>query len=107
MEHSLVPANTKRSTLILGMYKVFPDIAILGSGVILTIMLLVIFDGAGTLFTILMCIPMLTGVFLTLPIPNYHNMLGAIQSIIGFYNNRRKYIWRGWCVKNEFEQDGK
>ncbi len=105
MEGSLVPANTKKSILILGMYKLFPDLIILGSGIIITIILLLVFQNAGTLLTILMCLPMLTGIFLTIPIDNYHNVMGAIQSIIGFYNGRRKYIWRGWCIKYELEHN--
>ncbi len=104
MEGSFIPANTKKSTLIFGMYRIFPDLVILGTGIIITVILLLIFPNVGTLVMILICIPMLVGIFLTLPIPNYHNIMGAIQSILTFYNGRRKYIWRGWCIKNEFEQ---
>ncbi len=105
MNGSLVPANTKRSTLILGMYRPMPDLVILASGVVTTIALLIAFNNAGSLIMILMCIPMLVGVFLTLPLPNYHNMLCAIQSILGFYNGRRKFIWRGWCLRNEYKDN--
>ena len=80
---SLVPTNTKKSTLILGMYRLVPDILILAVGISITVGLLLIFPNVGTFLTILMCLPMLIGLFLTLPIPNYHNILGAIQSIFG------------------------
>lgn len=107
MNGSLVPANTKRSTLILGMYRPLPDLLILVTGVVITITLLLIFPNAGTVLMISSCIPMLISVFLTLPLPNYHNVLCGIQSILTFYTERRNYIWRGWCLKNEFKDESK
>ncbi len=107
MNESLVPANTKRSTLILGMYRPLPDLAILVGGVAITVALLMVFNNAGTLIMILACLPMLIAVFLTLPLPNYHNVLCGIQSILAFYSGRRNFIWRGWCLKNEFKDDNK
>ena len=104
---SLVPANTKKSTLILGMYRPMPDLVILISGTIITVALLMTFNNAGTLIMILACTPMLTGALLTAPLPNYHNVLCVLQSIINFYNERRKYIWKGWCMKDEFKDDKK
>ena len=41
------------------------------------------------------------------PIPNYHNVRTALKSIYLFYSNRRRYIWKGWCVKDEFKEDDK
>jgi len=106
MHSSLVPANTKRSTLILGMFRLVPDIPIVGTGTVLTVILLSLFSNGGTWLLITCLIPMFIGVLLVLPIPNYHNTLCAIQSILGYFNNRRNFIWRGWCIKNEFK-DGK
>ncbi len=107
MNGSLVPANTKRSTLILGIYRPLPDLLILVTGVAVTVILLMIFTNASTPIMILSCIPMLVAVFLTLPLPNYHNVLCGIQSIISFYSERRNFIWRGWCLKNEFKDESK
>ena len=104
MDGSLVPANTKKSTLILGIYRPLPDLLILGSGAIITIALLMIFNNANSLIMIAFCLPMLIGAFLTLPLPNYHNVLCALQSIMNFYSGRRQYIWKGWCSKNEFKE---
>ena len=105
MNGSLVPANAKKSLLILGVLRPMPDLLILLSGIFLSIVLMLIFQDAGTLVLILSCIPMLIGLVLILPIPNYHNTLCVIQSIIRFYNERRNYIWRGWCVYDEFKDD--
>lgn len=101
MNGSLVPANTKKSLLVFGMFRPLPDLLILGSGIGITVILLLIFGDASTWFLLLSCIPMLIGLVLVLPIPNYHNTLCVIESILGFYNGRRKFIWRGWCMKDE------
>ncbi len=103
MNSGLVPANTKRSTLILGMYRPVPDLVILVSGTAITIAMLMIFNNAGTLIMVLSSIPMLLGAFLTMPLPNYHNVLCALQSILRFFQSRRNFIWRGWCLRNEFK----
>ena len=105
MHGSLIPANTKRSTLILGMFRPMPDLVILVSGTILTVAMLAIFANSGTWLLLISLIPMLISVLLVLPIPNYHNTLCAIQSILGFYQGRRKYIWRGWCLRHEYERN--
>ena len=105
MNSSLVPANTKRSTLILGMFRPMPDLVIAITGTAVTVALLAMFSNAGTVALLLCLLPMLACVVLVLPIPNYHNTLCAIQSILGFYQGRRKYIWRGWCVLNESKQN--
>ena len=97
MNSSLVPANTKKSTLVLGMFRVVPDIVIVTTGTVMTVVLLAFLSNDGVTALILSLIPMLIGVLLVLPIPQYHNTLCAIQSILGFYQGRRKYVWRGWC----------
>lgn len=100
----LVPANTKKSLLIFGMLRPI-DAFILAGGILVSVGLLIAFSDYGTLITLLSCIPMLVCLILVLPIPNYHNTLVALQSIIRFYNERRNYIWKGWCVYNEFKDN--
>lgn len=107
MNGSLVPANTKRATLIFGMLRPVPDLPIVLIGTALTVGALIVVGSNAPTWALLVClIPMLIGALLVLPIPNYHNTLCAIQSILRFYNNRRNYIWRGWCMRDEFK-DGK
>lgn len=98
----LIPANTKKSLLIFKMLRPI-DAIILGTGVGISVILLLIFADAGTTILLLSCVPMLISLILVLPIPNYHNTLVALQSIISFYNERRNYIWKGWCVYDEFK----
>ena len=102
MRGSLVPANTKKSMLIFNMLRPI-DLIILCTGVSISVVFLLILGNSGTLLLLLACIPMLVALILVLPIPNYHNTLVALQSIMRFYNERRNYIWKGWCVYNEFK----
>lgn len=104
MNGYLVPANTKKSLLILGMLRPI-DAIILGIGIGISVALLLIFQNANTWVLLSVCIPMLVSLILVLPIPNYHNTLVALQSIIRFYNERQKYIWKGWCVYDEFKDN--
>ena len=107
MDRSLVPANTKRSTLILGMFRPVPDLVILVSGTIITVLMLALLSNQGMAMLILSVMPMLLSVLLVLPIPQYHNTLCALQSILHFYNGRKKYIWRGWCTRYVIEHNKK
>ena len=102
MNGYLVPANTKKSMLILGMLRPI-DAIILGIGIGISVLFLLIFQNASTWILLLGCIPMLVSLILELPKPNYHNTLVAIQSIMRFYNERRKYIWKGWCIYDEYK----
>ena len=102
MNGYLVPANTKKAMLILGMLRPI-DAMILGVGVGISIIFLLIFQNASTWVLIVACLPMLISLILVLPIPNYHNTLVALQSIMRFYNEQRNYKWKGWCIYNGFK----
>ena len=103
----LVPTNTKRATLVAGFLRPIPDLIIAGIGTIVSIVSLMITSTMGLWATIISLIPLLVSWLLVLPIPNYHNTLSLIKSIIDFYERRKKYIWRGWCMKNEFQENPK
>lgn len=101
----LVPANTKKANLILGFMRPI-DLGIAASGIIATIViLLIIGTGDNTLLVLLACLPAILGAILILPIPNYHNTLVALQSIFRYYNERRNYIWKGWCIYDEYKNE--
>ena len=99
MNNYLIPANTKRGTLILGWFKPF-DLILLGTGVLISLVLLMAFPMASTWQVIIVLIPGLTCAFLVIPIPNYHNILTIIIECYTFFTNRRRFIWKGWCVKD-------
>ncbi len=102
----LVPANAKRGTLILNIFRPF-DLIMFASGVAVSMLLLAIFPGSDIFWVIIFCLPAAVTGLLVVPIPSYHNVLCALQSIFGFYNSRRKYIWRGWCFYEQFKDNEK
>ncbi len=99
MNNYLIPANTKRGTLVLGIFKPF-DLILLGVGVLLSLILLINLPMNDTIQVVIAVIPGLTCAFLVIPIPNYHNILTVIIECYNFFTTRHKYIWKGWCVKD-------
>lgn len=100
----LVPANTKKSILIMGFMRRI-DAFIGAIGLIATVLLLLVSNNINTWETLLVCMPAIVAGILILPIPNYHNTMVALQSIFRYYNERRNYIWRGWCAYDEFKEN--
>ena len=98
MNNYLIPANSKKSMLIAGLFNV-TDLYILGSGVAATLFLLVFLPVEKLIPAIIAISPGLVCGFLVLPIPNYHNVRTFIRSFYRFYFvSERKYIWKGWCL---------
>ena len=95
----LIPANTKRGQLILGIFRPF-DLILFGVGVLITVVFLAIMPLTSTFVTILILSPALISGFLVMPIPYYHNMLNVIIEMYEFFTSRQTYRWRGWCYKN-------
>lgn len=96
----LIPANTKSGKLILGMFKPF-DLILFGSGVAMTLLLLVILPMQSMVVTVVVMLPALITGFLVIPVPNYHNMLNVIGELTEFITTQRNYEWKGWCVGYE------
>ena len=99
MNNYLIPANTKSGTLILGVFKPF-DLILLGTGVLISLALLMSLSMASTLQVVFVLLPGLTCAFLVIPVPNYHNILTIIIECYNFLIQRRRYVWKGWCVNN-------
>ena len=99
MNNYLIPANTKSGTLILGIFKPF-DLILLGTGVLITLTLLMTMPMSSNWQVIIVVLPGLISAFLVIPVPNYHNILTIIIECYNFLINRRRYIWKGWCVKD-------
>src|SRR5574344_2462302 len=104
MNNYLIPANSKKSMLILGVFTM-ADIIMFGSGIVFTIILLLLIKTTNIGVMILIIFPaLITGCFV-MPIPNYHNVLGFLTSFMSYANNRKQYIWKGWGVKNVYGRD--
>ena len=96
----IIPANSKKSQLILGVFTM-TDLILFGSGVGITLILLLLVESANITVMLLILLPALVTGFLVLPIPFYHNVLQFIINVYTYFSNRRRYIWRGWCLHGE------
>ena len=96
----LIPANSKRSMLILGLFRKI-DMIIFGTGFGVSLILVMAVPMTDMLVTILALLPGLVTGFLVLPVPNYHNVLSILISAYKFFTKDQGYIWKGWCFTNE------
>lgn len=96
----LIPANSKKSEMILGMFTTV-DLILFLSGVGLTVIMLLAIHTNSLAGMLLILLPAMIASFLVFPVPNYHNILQLIINIYSFYFIRqRTYKWRGWCYKH-------
>ena len=96
MNNYLIPANSKKSMLIFGLFNK-TDLWIFLMGVFSTLLLLLILPVEKLAFAIIAISPGLVCGFLVLPVPNYHNVRTFIKSAYRFFTTRQKFIWKGWC----------
>ncbi|MBQ9181767.1 MAG: hypothetical protein IJ134_03950 [Bacilli bacterium] len=75
----LIPANSKKSMLIFGLFNTF-DLILVSTGIAITLVLLLVLPIDQMLFAILAILPGVICAFLVLPVPNYHNILTVIKS---------------------------
>lgn len=97
MNQYLIPANSKKSQLILGIFTPV-DLAVFGTGVAITVFLLIIIKSSNMGQLLLMISPALFSALMIMPVPPYHNVMTLLGNIIKFYTGIKKYYWRGWCA---------
>ena len=102
----LIPANTKRGQLILGLFELV-DLIILGVGIVFTIVLVAIVPMDKIGFALLAITPGLVAGFLVLPVAYYHNVRQLITELIKYFIGRKRYIWKGWCFLDESQFESK
>ena len=98
----LVPANSKKSQLLLGIFKPI-DLVIAIVGFVTTLFILIILKNPTVVELIIAITPLVITGFLVFPVPNYHNVLQLIMNIGTYTFGRKKYYWKGWCVRNDFK----
>ena len=99
MNNYLIPANSKKSQLILGFFRGI-DLILFGSGVGITLILLLTIQSANRGVMMLILAPALITGFLVMPVPNYHNVLQFIVNLYTYFSERRRYYWKGWCYQD-------
>lgn len=104
MNSYLIPSNTNRGKLILGLFRK-QDLILFGIGISLTLILLMVLPMSSTLMTVIVLAPAAITALLVAPVPYYHNILTILIELLDFINNRQKFIWRGWCSKYGEEND--
>lgn len=102
MNHNyLIPANSKKSMLILGFFTPV-DLIIFGLGCTITLGLIFLFNDKVELGSLLLILsPALVSAFLVMPVPNYHNILQLLTNIFMFLLGRKRLYWKGWCIRDE------
>lgn len=104
MNTYLIPANTKKGVLILGIFRPF-DLILFLTGVFVTLILLMAVDLSSMVVTVIVLLPAMICSFLIMPIPYYHNLLQIIISAYQFFTNRQKFIWKGWDFNEEARKE--
>ncbi len=99
----LIPANSKKSLMIFGLFYTF-DLILFGTGVGITLLLLLILPIDQLPIAIIAITPALITGLLVFPVPNYHNILTVLIDLWNFVTTRQKYVWKGWCVKDEISK---
>ncbi len=99
-EQYFIPANSKRSLLILGLFKPI-DFGIFITGLFFSFLLLLILPTGTMVVAIVAVLPGVVASFLVMPLPNYYNVRTFIANAWQFYTTRQKFIWKGWCVLSE------
>ena len=96
-----MPANSKKSGLILGLFNV-KDLIVLGIGLGITAILVFLCSkGASLIGLVLIMTPGAISVLLVFPVPYYHNVMKLMSNIIMFFMNKKKYEWKGWIDTDE------
>ncbi|MEG1648004.1 MAG: hypothetical protein RR325_04500 [Bacilli bacterium] len=106
MQNYIIPANSKKSQLILGFFTPL-DLIIFGTGCSITILLLVILQNANFNQLIIIILPALITGLLVMPVQYYHNVMQLISNMINYFTGRRRYFWKGWCASYDTDSEAK
>ncbi|MBQ8659620.1 MAG: hypothetical protein IJ475_02130 [Bacilli bacterium] len=96
----LIPANSKKSMLILGFFTPL-DLIVFSVGVILSVILLLLIKSSNIMVLLGLASPALLAALMVAPVPNYHNVMTLLSNVYKYFSGRKKYYWRGWCASRE------
>ena len=98
-QNYLIPANSKKSMLILGFFNP-TDLIIFLTGIVITFILLLSIKSNSLKEAFFIISPALFTSFLVIPIPNHHNLRTFVYNVYTYFTSRRSYFWRGWCINH-------
>lgn len=104
MGRFIIPANSKKALMLFGLFFPF-DLILFGSGIGVTLILIMILPVDQLAVSFIAVLPALITGFLVFPIPNYHNVLTVILNAFAFISQNQKFKWRGWCVLDEYKEE--
>ena len=96
----LIPANAKRGQYIFGLFRPV-DLGIFGVGVVITIILVALMPMQETWAAVVAVSPAILSTLLVAPVAYYHNVLQLLIEIYKYFTSRRRYLWKGWCIRDE------
>lgn len=100
MDYSyLIPANSKKSMLMFGLFNTV-DLIIFIIGIGISFLLMMFLPVSQFWVAIIALAPGVISAFLVFPIPNYHNVRTVIKNAWNFYTTRQRYVWKGWCFEH-------
>ncbi len=99
----LIPANSKNGKLIFNMFRPV-DLVVFLTGLAITIIFFLAIGSSSLWATIIKLTPISVGALLVVPVPYYHNVMEFIKDVYLFLIGRRVYLWKGWCVRSEYEE---
>lgn len=99
-EQYLIPANSKRSMLIFGLFEPV-DLIIFSIGAVITFVMLLTIKTNTIKDMLGILTPLIISAIMVAPIPNHRNVWNFTANVYKFFKNRRSYRWKGWCVIDE------
>lgn len=102
----LIPANTKRGRLIFGVFELV-DVIMFGVGIFVSLILLLVLPIERLGPALIALAPVAITGILVLPVAYYHNVRQLIIEIYKYFTNRNRFVWKGWCFRDEREDTTK
>ena len=99
----LIPANSKKGQLMFNLFRPV-DLVVFLTGLAMTLIFFLAIGSSSAIATIIKLLPIGVGTFLVVPVPYYHNVMMFLKEVYLFLANRRVYLWKGWCVRDEYEE---
>ena len=102
----LIPANSKKSLKIFGIFYKF-DLILFLIGVGISFILVIAMPVEDIKIAVISVLPGCLAGLLVFPVPHYHNVLTVIIDVWTFITSRQKFVWKGWCFISEYSEQKK